>query len=339
MKGVDLGRQLAWCVCLDQGLTFDEARDTVKDFFSGSRAIMSKEQIPWIAAMPDVSSCIHDHFVLPEFESQFGKWLLDHHYNQLLGLDGFEPDMSQGATQAFDSFLLRHSGRRVIFLSGEYFYHVVICNAAGREFAYVNDDQDIKPNDCMIISVPFCDTGSKHPRTDLMLERCDTLGVPVLLDCAYWTLSREMLLDLSHPCIETVAFSLSKTWPIAHARVGMRYTRSHVRDGQKLLKRLEYNNRLSAAVGLHVIRNYRSDYLIDKHWQNYVILTDELALTPGNSVIFADADPSWHQYSRRSLLDLYGLDLPESLFRRRICLTRLLEAWPLVEKTLDENRS
>lgn len=339
MQGVKLGQQLAWCVCLDQGLSFDAARSTVKDFFSGSRAIMLPEQKSWIEDLPSMASCIHNHSVLPKIESQFLDWIRDHRYNEITGLESFEADISQGATQAFDSFLLRHHDRRVVFMSGEYFYHVVSCNSANRSFSYITDVQEIRSNDCMIISVPFCDTGSPHPKLHEILERCDQLEVPVLLDCAYWTLSRDIKLDVDRPCVDTVAFSLSKTWPVAHARVGMRYTRSHVRDGQKLHRNIGYNNRLSAAVGLHVMRHYRADYLVDQHWSNYIKLTDALGLAAGNSVIFADGDHTWQQYSRRSLLDMYGLDLPDSGFRRRICLTRLLEAWPLVETILDEYHS
>jgi len=49
--------------------------------------------------------------------------------------------------------------------------------------------------------------------------------------------------------------------------------------------------------------------------------------------MFADGNDSWQEYGRKSLMEVYGLDLDFRLFRNRICLTHLLENIDLV-KTL-----
>jgi aspartate/methionine/tyrosine aminotransferase len=167
-----------------------------------------------------------------------------------------------------------------------------------------------------------------------ILNFCDQQGVPVLLDCSYYTIASNINIDLNHSCIDTVAFSLSKTFPIAHARVGMRYTRPTWQDGQKLHKNINYNNRLTAGVGLALIQEYSSDYVVNKYQEHYDYLVDLLGLTPGNSIMFADGDATWLEYGRKGLLETYGLDFDYRLFRNRICLTQLLENIELVKESI-----
>ena len=53
-------------------------------------------------------------------------------------------------------------------------------------------------------------------------------------------------------------------------------------------------------------------------------------LTPGDSIMFASGNHMWTEYSRKNLLEVYGLDLDYRLFKNRICLTQLLENLPTV---------
>jgi hypothetical protein len=133
-----------------------------------------------------------------------------------------------------------------------------------------------------------------------------------------------------------VAFSLSKTFPVAHARVGMRYTRPDHRDGQKLHSSINYDNRITAAVGSAIIEHFSSDWVVDNYQKCYDRLVEILSLTPGDSVLFAEGDVSWQEYGRKSLLETYKLDLDFKLFRNRICLTQLLENIDLVKTCLRE---
>ena len=159
--------------------------------------------------------------------------------------------------------------------------------------------------------------------------------MPVLLDCAYYTIAQGLDIDLNYKCIDTVTFSLSKTFPIAHARVGMRYTKHDLQDGQKLHSNINYDNRISAGIGLHFINKFPSDYVWLKYKNAYKKFVASLGLKQSQTILFADGDDQWKEYGRRDILKSYGLDDDQRLYKNRICITELLENKELSEKVLD----
>lgn len=336
MESIAMGKQLAWAVSAKKKLNFNETRAAVQHFYSGSRAIGDREIIDQINLLPPVIKMIYDNDVISKFEHSFGPWLETNQYNTVVGLKNFQPDLSQGATQSFDSFYIKHANRKWKMFYGEYFYHTLMAVNLGHDWSFISDYQQLNSNDALMLSVPFCDTGNTIEDLDHILNHCDKHGIPVLLDCAYYTIAKNIHLDLNHPCIETVAFSLSKTFPVAHARVGMRYTRPSHKDGQKLHSMINYDNRLSAAVGLSLIEKFSSDWIVNKYQMAYNRLTNLLNLQAGDSIMFADGNESWNEYSRKNLLATYQLALDYKLFKNRICLTQLLENLPVVEHCLKD---
>jgi hypothetical protein len=334
MNSIQLAKQLAWAVTTAKTSDFHSARTLVKHFYSGSRAINSTEVGATIKKLPAIADMIYDHSVIGKFEKSFGSWLEKNKYNTLSGLENFEPDISQGATQAFDSFYIKHANRHWKMFYGEYFYHTLTAINLQKQWSFIQDHRELNSGDVLMISVPFCDTGNQINNIEAILDHCDQHNVPVLIDCAYYTIARDIELNLNHSCIDTVVFSLSKTFPVAHARVGMRYTRLTHRDGQKLHSKINYDNRVSAAVGLYIIDQYSSDWVVDRYYESYLRHTDLLNLTPGNSIMFAEGNDSWVEYSRKSLLETYGLDLDYRLFKNRICLAQLLENGDIVDQCL-----
>lgn len=330
LKGIELAKQLAWLVVLTKNNDFESCQTATQNFYSTSRAIADKKLIQTLHSLPLIHEIIYDSNLLLNFENAFSPWLLAHKTNSIKGLEEFEPDISQGSTQAFDSFFLKHFQREICFFQGEYLYHILSCQRLNRPWSMITDFNQITEKMALVISVPFCDTGNVPNQFKKILDHCDQLGVPVLLDCSYFTIANKIHLDLRHECIDTIAFSLSKTFPVAHARVGMRYTRIGWQDGQKLHKNINYNNRLTACVGLHLIQQYTSDYISVKYKPHYDYLVNLLGLSSSDTVIFANGNSDWQDYGRKVLIKSYGLNLDHKLFRNRICLTQLLENIDLI---------
>lgn len=336
MQGLSVAKQLAWSIATKNTQNFQSARTAVRHFYSGSRAINDPEIAKVLRRLPHVPDILRDIDIIPQFENNFAAWLKANRWNTIQGLENFEADLSQGATQCFDSFYVRYADKRWRMLRGEYFYHILTAVNLDHDWSFIEDHEQLRPGDAFVVSVPFCDTGSSVANLGSMLDHCDQKDIPVLLDCAYFPIAKNINLDLNHHCIHTVAFSLSKTFPIAHARVGMRYTRPSHKDGQKLHSSINYDNRITAAVGSAIIDNFSSDWVVDNYQKYYDRLVELLDLAPGDSVLFAEGDASWQEYSRKSLLETYKLDLDFRLFRNRICLTQLLENIDLVKTCLEE---
>ena len=93
------------------------------------------------------------------------------------------------------------------------------------------EDEPLREHDHVIISLPFADSGNVRHETESILNSATLLDVPVLIDAAYLGLTNGLDFDFSHPAIDTIAVSLSKTFPVANLRIGMRLMRYDFDDG------------------------------------------------------------------------------------------------------------
>ena len=68
-------------------------------------------------------------------------------------------------------------------------------------------DAPIERGDAVVLSLPFTDSGCKHPLTDEVIATCNRLDVPLLLDCSYLNIASGIEVDVDQPCIDSLAFS------------------------------------------------------------------------------------------------------------------------------------
>jgi hypothetical protein len=334
--------QLAWAIAAKTSTNFFDCRSQAHLLFQGSRAIRDPKVVDYINKIFKtdlLANGLNQGNNLNQFKQSMLPWIRAHRTNSIIGLEEYQVDFSAGTTQSFDSFYYRHRDRRMRCLVGEYFYHLKTWISNDTAWSFITDSDPLMPGDAVVVSAPFCDTGSKHPQFDQLIAECNRLKIPVLVDCCYYTISGNVHLDLTDECIDTVAFSLSKAFPIANLRIGARYTRSAVFDGQKLHDSINYNNNLSAYIGLEIIRKFSSDYIFNNYRQKQIELCQYFDLEPSNSVMFAVGDRQWSRYNRSNLLKSYQLDLDADRFQNRICLASVFDNWNLFEYIKDESHT
>ena len=322
-------RKLAYSITVKNAKNFFDARSLANNVFQGSRAVRNSSVINILKDIFEdnlLSNGLNDYNSLTNFKKSFTDWIQAHNSNTIHGLDQYQIDYSAGTTQSFDSFYFRHRNRRFRCYTGEYFYHLKTWISNQVNWSFITNDDPITKNDAVIISMPFCDTGSLHPEYNNLINTCEQLGVPVLIDCCYYPISGNVNIDVSSTCIDSVAFSLSKAFPVANLRIGVRYTRD-IFDGQKLHDRINYNNNLSAHIGLQLISRFSSDYIYNTYQDKQKTVCNYFGLIPGNSVVFAVGDSNWDQYSRRNLLNAYQLKLDYANFNNRVSLVSMFENW------------
>ena len=178
-------------------------------------------------------------------------------------------------------------------------------------WCYLND-HDLNSNDAVVISLPFSDTGNVHVDTQTILDRCTELGIPVLIDCAFVGICANIDFDFDQPCITDIVFSLSKTFPVANLRIGMRLTRIDDDDSLLVHKKTNYTNRLGAAVGLDLIQEFSVDYTHERWHKQQLNFCTQLGIIPSKSVIFGLGDHLYQQYNRGNLTN-------------RMCMSRYLK--------------
>jgi hypothetical protein len=161
------------------------------------------------------------------------------------------------------------------------------------------EDEKLHKADAVVISLPFADTGDKHNKYHDLMRECSALGVPVLVDCAYYGACRHIHIDLAYPCITDVTFSLSKTFPVAYARIGMRYTKVDDDDTMFVYHKISYNNKIGALIGLEYFKTFTPDYIPNKYLDKQADFCNTLAIEPSKTVLFGiDYLKQYNQYNR-----------------------------------------
>lgn len=248
----------------------------------------------WSIHDPDIKDFITDNTEafpkvdLPGFMDDYKEWIKKG--NNLIGIDNFKyPAFSNGTTETFDKFYQKYARKsnRLRLWRGEYFYHQIQKRELFTQFAWIDEDS-IAPNDVVVVSFPFSDTGNEPHNFDQVMEQCCNLKVPVLIDMAYLSLTKDKTYNLDYPCIETITTSLSKVFPVEHLRIGIRWNRDKTDDTLDAYTNQEnpYVNTLGVHIGHQLIKTYNQNYIFEKWHDQQLEMCYQEDVEPSNCVIF-----------------------------------------------------
>lgn len=256
-----------------------------------------------------------------KYSTVWREWLNFSNNKSLKGLESFtHADYTQGTSQTFDNFILRHSkDREIIVLEGDFQYHA--CLGKHVEFKYIEYPHHLEGTlkgpglHALLISAPFSDFGCIHPDFEYIMKICDVHDIPVCLDLAYWGIAKNIHIDLDKfPAIKEVTCSLSKPFfTLENHRVGIRFTKDYVDDGISMLNEVKMANNYSMALGVEYMRNFSPDYNWDKYRKPYEQLCRDLDLVYSDSVIFALGDAERHEEFNRGVEGNYRVCISEYL--------------------------
>lgn len=243
-------------------------------------------------------NCLNDDTIQNTFLDQYVSWVENSKLNKFQNLSKFDVKaFSNGTTEGFDKFYLKNHTRRFRCFRGEYMYHGATWKKDFSNWCYI-DQAPLMSNDAVIVSLAFSDTGNIHQDLYSVLDQCDQLNIPVLIDCAFVGICANIEFDFDRPCITDITFSLSKTFPVANLRIGMRLTRVDDDDSLLVINKTNYTNRLSCAVGLDLISKYSADYNYKQWREQQVEFCKQLDIVPSNTVIFGLGDQRYQEYNR-----------------------------------------
>ena len=245
---------------------------------------------------------LDDEKIKKDFLGTYKNWIFSTHPNIKGWQDYNELCFTQGTTESFAQFYLRfRENKRLRLAKGEYFYNQMMKGLWYKEnFAWLDEDE-IRQNDVVLISVPFSDTGAVPNNLENLLQQCDDNNVPVMLDLAYINLALNLEVDLTHPCIEYVVSSLSKVFPVELYRIGIRMQRKKFEDQLYVINEDNYNyiNVLSAFVGYKLMKTYTADFVYKKYRIKQLEMCKKLDVDPSPCVYFGiDKKNQYQEYKR-----------------------------------------
>jgi len=245
--------------------------------------------------------------VRDEYLEKIHAWIYSTKRNSVKGLERFKHrDMINGTTQAFDEAYYRYSTKRLRLFRGEYAYHKRVV----KNFEFLDDENGnyipVEENDWVITSYPFCGNGTMPPHFDQLQDDCLKNNVPILLDCAWFGTCRDIFLDVNHPAITEVCFSLTKGIGLGNIRSGIRY--SNYDDDLPIRQQNKYNHLpLGAAqVGIWQMEKFSPDFIPDKYEKIYhhVCVVNDLKQT--NCMMIAMLNKDHVDYNHYLIDQIYS---------------------------------
>ena len=223
---------------------------------------------------PDHSLEIHT-----TFKQKATSWIFGSKLNHLSGFDSFNRlDLMIGCTQYIDNLYMQG---RVQTLRGDYRYHERLGFKPIEDFMLLSEDTNF------LISMPFPSLGSIHPKMTNILDHCYYNDIPVHIDGAWITCSKNIKFDFSHPAIRSVGISLSKGLGLGWNRIGLRWTKDTSADSISIMNDFHMECRSLSIIGNYILDNVGTDYL----WNTYGHLNHKICcdfnLTPSNAIHMA----------------------------------------------------
>lgn len=196
------------------------------------------------------------------FVERMDRWIKDHTMIRYDGLDTFSRrDAIIGTTHQLDELHLLH-GKSIVTYEGEYKYHRRLTDFTVRQ---INDHKALSSGDVLVISYPSCITAGGMPGFVEMLDHCETNGIPVHIDGAWFGQCRNLIVDVSHPAIRSVSVSLSKSFGMGSQRIGIRYTRERINGPIAIMNDFDYANVSDMWIGVNMMDRFGPDFW----WKNF----------------------------------------------------------------------
>jgi hypothetical protein len=247
--------------------------------------------------------------VQDEFLELYPQWITSSKLNTVTGLETFpKRHVSLGTTQAMDDFVLYtlKTKRRLRVLKGEYGYAREIsdcdniCNAV--------DDLPLERNDALLISAPFSATGDIHPRWNELINTCNELNIPVFVDCAFYGTCLDIHLDFNQPCIDTVAFSPTKSLNCGNMRTGMIFTKRTGRDcSLEILTEWHHGIHIHTYIAYNLMQNFGPDTIPNAYRDIQLKACEHYNLKPSKTIHLGLGGEEWIHYDREGICNRIGL--------------------------------
>lgn len=258
---------------------------------------------------------LYDADIVKKFITTYFEWIKSSKLNNLIGLENFNRlSFSSGTSQCFDFFFASYKNCRMRCFKGDFLYHQLSWRNNYKNWKFLEEDE-IRKDDAVIISLPFSDFGSEHPETNSVINVCEKLNVPVLIDCAYYSICRNLSFNLNFNCIKAVCFSMSKAFYGTHRlRIGIRCKKEFSDDPLDVINSMEMLPKISAGVGYEICKNFFPDYNQDKYRKSQLEICKNLNIEPSDCVIYGITDKR-HK--------LFG-EFDRGSRWRRVCISELL---------------
>lgn len=239
-----------------------------------------------------------------EFLPMAQEWFRSTKRNTLTGWDAFPcVDVILGCTHFIESLLIKHQGR-IQVLPGDYAYY-------GLMGIHGTEPGNLQPGVPLLISLPNWRYADLRPEWSAVLQECEQKHIDIHVDMAWITVSRDIELDLDHPCIKSFGMSLSK-YSMEWNRIGLRWSRQRTMDSVTIFNQYQgVPNANLTSCGAYIIQNLPRDYAWDTYQLAHEQACAEHNLLPSRAIHVAHSLDRSQVWGIANLL--FGRQTPNSV--------------------------
>lgn len=229
------------------------------------------------------------------FISQSKKYFASSQRNRIIGLEKLEHvDAIVGCTHFIDNLIQKYSMSGLQIFEHDYKYYQRL--NPNIKYATVGNLDPLKP---VLIAAPFPGYLDLHIHWNQILEECLTKNIDIHIDGCWMGAATDIEIDLTHPAIKSVGFSLSKSLGMHWNRVGLRF--SKIQDPTDSISIQNKFGMIPECVmynALVAMQEMNIDYLWNTYESKHLDICKQLYLRP-SKIIYAA-----HSIDRKKL---YGL--------------------------------
>ena len=221
-------------------------------------------------------------------------WFKSTKLNNLQGWNDFScVDVVLGCTHFIESLLIKHSNN-IQILPHDYAYYGLM-GIHGTEVG------QLTPGVPLIISLPNWKYTDIRPEWNEVLKECEQKNIDIHIDMAWITVSRDIELDLSHPCIKSFAMSLSK-YSMEWNRIGLRWCRQRTMDPVTMFNHYQgCPNSALTSCGAFIMENLPRDYAWNTYADQHYAICKEYNLLPTKAIHVAHSQDHTQVYGIANL--------------------------------------
>ncbi len=275
--------------------------DSNSDLNKGSHPIPSKKIFNFLKNLKiSLNETLFDYDLLERYKNNYLNWIKSDKLNHLKNIQKFSHVCySSGTSESMINFVLKYKDRTIKTFKGEFIFHKLNCRNNNIKFEYLDYNLNLNSNDAVIISLPFSDMGDIHPLMNNLIQKCNTMQIPVLIDCAYMCIAKNINFDFDQECIDTITFSLSKGfWGIDKLRLGLRLQRKDNDDNLDIYNKWSTLPLHSLNVANEIFRNFDVNWLWTAYGEKYFAVCKKYNLIPTNSILHALGGLEYVEYNR-----------------------------------------
>jgi hypothetical protein len=215
------------------------------------------------------------------FKHMAKEYFLSSKNNTLIGLKNMpSTDIILGCHHFIDNLILKHGIDNLQIFEHDYKYYARL----NPDISYVKIT-NLVPKKPLLIAAPFPGALDLHWNWSEILDECDQKQIPVHIDGAWLSSAKNINIDLTRPCIQSIGISLSKGLGLDWNRVGIRCSKTtDPTDSITIMNSFNMIPELLVRTGIAALQTVPVDYLWNRYGQQHQSICQELLLRPTNII-------------------------------------------------------